>query len=206
MYEARRIHGTITMIAPNEAVKMSPETALRTTLAEYHLVLVDMGEFDRIVSASEMCTYAHTVNIDELDNVHDLAPVRVVVTLMNTDANAVRGAILNLTTRQAGVVSPVSRRGRVQSVFICDYAENVRRILKVIEQMDLQPDTVSRVVRLKNRKLDDIQQAVDSAAGKWVDLGFDKGTNSIVLSGAEQDVQRVNDVINTLDVEVPEEK
>ncbi|MCA8934566.1 MAG: hypothetical protein KDB68_00035 [Planctomycetes bacterium] len=203
IYDPRKLSGDVSFTAPRDGFSPDMEDALRATLAEFRLTIVSTGDFDTIVPLAEACTVADVVTVDELASLPPLRPVRVVINLINADANAVRGALQNLTTRQGGMVNPVSGRGSAQSIIICDYAFNVLEIVKIVEQLDAPSGNESHVVKLKNRKAEELLTVVSIAAGKLVSVGIDAGTDSIVLSGPGDEVDRVSKVIAALDVQQP---
>lgn len=181
------------------------ESLLRTTLAQYRLALVQVGEFDQIVPTVEALTWARTVKPDEVKQIEPLLVVRTVVTLKHMNANAVAAALRNLSSRQGGLVQPIVDVARQPgALLICDYAENVRELLAVVELIDQPrekaPDAMrSEVITLKHTQASDIMAAVQSACGDDVKAGVDVINNRVVISGSNEQVQRVTDVVNKLD-------
>ena len=196
---------SVTVLTGEAESNAGVESLLRTTLAQYRLALVQVGEFDQIVPTVEALTWARTVRPDELKRIEPLLVVRTVVTLKHMTANAVASALRNLSNRQGGLVQPIADAGRQPgAVLICDYAENVRELLAVIDLIDQPreqaPDAMrSEVITLKHTQASDIMAALQSACGDNVRAGVDAMNNRVVISGSNEQVERVIDVVNKLD-------
>ena len=121
LYDPRKLQGAVTIVAPREGVEV-PQTAmfsvLQTFLKQFRLILAPFGEdteqsvkFYEIIPAAEAITQSKDVIL--LDNLNEWTDttadfVTLVVNLKYAEANAVRGALQNLTTRQGGVVNPIN--------------------------------------------------------------------------------------------------
>jgi type II secretory pathway component GspD/PulD (secretin) len=205
VYDPKKIAGTLSFRSPLRGADTTAENMLRAALAEYRLTLVPRGEFDAIIPAAEAITECNTVAISDLEKLPPLAYARIVYHLKNSDANAVRGALQNLTTRQGGVVNPVVSQpgsGGTNAIIVCDYVENLRELLKVLDDIDNTVARVSKVLTLKHTKSGDIESAVVSAAGKEVAVGVHANERMFVLTGKRDDVDRVASVIEQLDVKL----
>jgi type II secretory pathway component GspD/PulD (secretin) len=202
-YDAKKLAGNFTFRSPLRGDSTTAENMLRAALAEYRLALVPRGDFDAIIPAAEAITECDTVAIADLETLPPLAFARIVYHLKNGDANAVRGALQNLTTRQGGVINPVMSppgSGGTNAVILCDYVENLRELLKVLDELDNTVARISKVLTLKNTKVGEIQGAVLSASGNEVSVGFHGNERMIVLTGKRDDVDRVASVVSALDV------
>lgn len=205
VYDPKKVAGTLSFRSPLRGADTTAENMLRAALAEYRLTLIPRGEFDAIIPASEAITECNTVAISDLEKLPPLAYARIVYHLKNSDANAVRGALQNLTTRQGGVVNPVVSQpgsGGTNAIIICDYVENLRELIKVLDDIDNTVAKVSKVLTLSNTKTSDIEAAVLSAAGKDVSVGIHTNARMIVLTGKRDEVDRVAAVIDQLDVKL----
>jgi type II secretory pathway component GspD/PulD (secretin) len=199
MYDPRTVTGTISILAPSEGHEPNIEETLLTALARYRLTLVKTGDYCEIVPMVEASTMCDSVTVDELKTLPAHRFARIVVQLAYTDANAARGALQNLLTRQGGSVSPVT--GISNALILCDTAENLRRMLRTIAEIDVAPDRVSKVITLKHASADEVLGAIQGAAGKSVAMGLVESTNQIVLTAKSDEVERLAAVIAALDIE-----
>jgi type II secretory pathway component GspD/PulD (secretin) len=203
IYDPKMLSGTVNFAAPKDGVSPDIEETLLTALSKFRLTLVKAGEYCEIVQTVEACTLCETVAASDLP---DLAPhrfARVVVHLQHTDPNMMRSALQNLCTRGGGMVNPIMSQpgsGRVNALILCDTAENLRQMLKAIDEIDSAAGKASRVVSLKNAKIADIFAAVASSAGKEVEIGVVEESGQLVLTGRASDIDRVAGVIAALDV------
>lgn len=202
VYDPKKLSGEVTFRSSLKGVGTTADAMLRTALLEFRLTIVSQGEFDKIVPMAEAITYCKTVALDQLDEIPDLHFARIVYSLKNNDPNAVRGAIQNLTSRQGGVVNPIISRKEQGSntVIICDLAENLREIVKLLDEVDRTTALVSQVITLKNVKASQIRMAVNSAALEDVSVGVPESDKIIVLTGYQSNVDRVAAVVAALDV------
>jgi type II secretory pathway component GspD/PulD (secretin) len=137
MYDPRRVTGSISVVAPARGTTVAPRDLLQSALAEFRLVLVSDGVFDKIIPAAEAVTMCDSVTVEELENRSPVEYVRVLIVLKTADANAVRGAVQNLTTRQGGVVNPIPGRN---ALIIADTVKNVRSIVELIKVFENEGD------------------------------------------------------------------
>lgn len=202
VYDPKRLQGDVTFRSSMKGTGTTSDEMLRAALIEFRLTLVAQGEFDKIIPMAEAITSCRTVSLEELKTIPDLHFARIVYHLKNSDANAVRGALQNLTTRQGGVVNPISSRKEqgTNTVIICDLAENLREMVKMLESVDNNTSLVSQVITLKNVKASQIRLAVNSAALEDVSVGVPESDKIIVLTGYQSNVDRVAAVVAALDV------
>ncbi|MCA8946737.1 MAG: hypothetical protein KDB29_10960, partial [Planctomycetes bacterium] len=172
LYDPRKLQGTVTIVAPREGVRV-PQTAmfsvLQTFLKQFRLILAPFGEdsadsvkFFEIIPAAEAITQSNNVVL--LDNLAEWTDttadfVTLVVNLKYADANAVRGALQNLTTRQGGVVNPIQG---INSLIIADYSYNIRRLAQIIQLMDQPPRSPRlEVININNIDAEELVTSVN---------------------------------------------
>ena len=147
IYDPRKVQGTVTFLAPKDGFDV-PNGAffslLQMSLKQYRLCLTPFGtnsdqsvKIYEIVPAMEAVTTATPIVLPEdIDKWTDTTDqfITLVVTLKHADANSVRGALQNLTSRQGGQVNPIAG---VNALIIIDYTDNIRRLAKVIKAIDV---------------------------------------------------------------------
>jgi type II secretory pathway component GspD/PulD (secretin) len=103
-------------------------------LMQYRLVLVGFSTGRaQIVQAAEASTYARVVDRAELANAPASEWVTVCLMLRYADANAVRGALQNLVSRQGGAVNPVPGSN---GLLVSERADRVRQMAKLTDTLD----------------------------------------------------------------------
>ncbi|MCA8936185.1 MAG: type II secretion system secretin GspD [Planctomycetes bacterium] len=233
LYDPRKLQGTVTIVAPREGVRV-PQTAmfsvLQTFLKQFRLILAPFGEdsadsvkFYEIIPAAEAITQSNNVVL--LDNLAEWTDttadfVTLVVNLKYADANAVRGALQNLTTRQGGVVNPIQG---INSLIIADYSYNIRRLAQIIQLMDQPPRSprlevininnidAEELVTSVNRLLDQRTQLLAQAQRRpgspedetAVKIEVAPYVNAIMVTGYDAGIELVRDLVAKLDIPIP---
>jgi hypothetical protein len=103
------------------------------------------GSQVRIIPSAEAITMASVVTEEQLATVPDWQWITVRFEAAYAEANALRGALQNLTTRQGGVVNPISG---ANTLLICDRADRVKEMCTTCREIDdsMKPDIRSHVV------------------------------------------------------------
>ncbi|MCF6330911.1 MAG: hypothetical protein L3I99_05125 [Sulfurimonas sp.] len=95
-------------------------------------------------------------------------------------------------------------------ILITDYPKNIETIKKVIKDIAINSNTIIKVISIKNVEAKKIQTKLiaiakslfdEKIASQKINIFLDDNTNSIILIGIKQNVQRLEKLINTLDVE-----
>lgn len=207
VYDPRKISGEVIVLAPKSGADVSVNDLTHATLAQFRLCLLKTGDFHEILPAAEAISSARRVTLDELANAPAGEFVCVTVPVQNAEANAMRGVIQNLATRQGGVCNPMvsNHRAGVNALLLCDTAENVRRLVAIIRDLDAYPELATEVIKLQHVKVADVHDALVIAGeaghtGAQVRVASVQSSNQIVLSGPPRDVQRLKQVATALDV------
>ncbi|MHC4842084.1 MAG: secretin N-terminal domain-containing protein, partial [Planctomycetota bacterium] len=173
IYDPKKIQGKVSFFAPKDGLKVPDESwfsLLQVALKQFRLTLVPFGEDSNnsirvyeIIPAAEAITQSELVVIlDDMDEWTDKTErfVTLVVNLKHAEANAVRGALQNLTTRQGGVVNPIAG---INSLIIADYSYNIRRLAKIIKAMDVPPKSPRmEVIEIAHADSDDVAEELNS--------------------------------------------
>lgn len=207
LYNPKMISGDVTVNSPAEGVTMTSEDLLNSALKQFRLTMASDGNVIEIIPAAEAITQCETVSREQLKDLPPGRFVRVVVQLRASEANAVRGALQNLTTRQGGVVNPIAG---ANSLIIADYASNMVDLLDLVDRMEAETEVVSRVVKLQHVVYADIQNALNACldpmqarrpgAPQPTSVGATLNGKFIVISGVTWEVERIAGVLAQLDV------
>lgn len=233
LYDPKKLTGAVTIVAPTEGFAV-PQTAmfsvLQTFLKQFRLILAPFGEdtsqsvrFYEIIPAAEAITQSKDVILlDDLATWTDTTAdfVTLVVNLKYAEANAVRGALQNLTTRQGGVVNPIAG---INSLIIADYSYNIRRLAQIINLMDQPPrsprlevinidniDAVELTTAVNNllTQRQQLLQAIPRRPGSPEDETLVRiepapYVNAIMVTGYDSGIELVRDLVAKLDIPIP---
>lgn len=207
IYDPRKIAGECILLAPKSGTDVSANDLAHAALGQFRLCLLKTGEFYEILPAAEAVSSARRVSLDELASVPAGEFVCVTIQLQNAEANAIRSVVQGLTNRQGGVCSPMvsNQRAGVNAILLCDTAENLRRIVAIVRDLDAYPDFATEVIKLQHVSVEHIHDALVAAGeaghtGGQVRVASVLSSNQVVLSGPPRDVQRVKLVAAALDV------
>ncbi|MBZ0135472.1 MAG: type II secretion system secretin GspD [Planctomycetes bacterium] len=233
LYDPKRVTGNVTIVAPREGVPVPPTamfSVLQTFLKQFRLILAPFGEdtaqsvrFYEIIPAAEAITQSKDVILlDDLATWTDTTAdfVTLVVNLKYAEANAVRGALQNLTTRQGGVVNPIAG---INSLIIADYSYNIRRLAQIINLMDQPPRSPRlEVINVDNIDAEELATAVNNLLTQRTQLmqaiprrpGSPEDetlvrievapyVNAIMVTGYDSGIELVRDLVAKLDIPIP---
>lgn len=207
IHDPRKINGDVHLLAPTKGAEVTINDLAHAALGQFRLCLLKTGEFHEILPAAEAVSSARRVSPDELASVPAGEFVCVTIQLQNAEANAIRSVIQGLTSRQGGVCSPMvsNQRAGVNAILLCDTAENLRRLVAIVRDLDAYPDFATEVIKLQHVSVEHIHDALVAAGeaghtGGQVRVASVLSSNQIVLSGPPRDVQRVKLVAAALDV------
>ncbi|MDC1141956.1 secretin N-terminal domain-containing protein [Planctomycetota bacterium] len=149
IYDPKKVQGRFSILAPREGIEIQKNawfSLLQVALKQFRLTIVPIGQDTdqnirvyEIIPSLEAITQCEVVVIlDDIDSWTDTTErfVTLVVNLEYADANSVRGALQNLTTRNGGQVNPIAG---INSLIIADYSSNIRRLAKIVKAMDVPP-------------------------------------------------------------------
>jgi general secretion pathway protein D len=233
LYDPKRVTGTVTIVAPREGVPVPPTamfSVLQTFLKQFRMILAPFGEdttqsvrFYEIIPAAEAITQSKDVLLlDDLATWTDTTAdfVTLVVNLKYAEANAVRGALQNLTTRQGGVVNPIVG---INSLIIADYSYNIRRLAQIINLMDQPPRSPRlEVININHIDADELAGAVNNLLTQrqallqaiprrpgspedetLVRIEVAPYVNAIMVTGYDSGIELVRELVAKLDIPIP---
>ncbi|MCF6228852.1 MAG: hypothetical protein L3J82_09385 [Planctomycetes bacterium] len=155
IYDPKKVTGTVTFLAPKGGFEVSNGalfSLLQLGLKQFRLTTLtpfgtDSGQSTKIYEitpASEaITTNTPVIFLEDIDDWTDTTDqyITLVANLKYAEANSVRGALQNMTSRQGGQVNPVAG---VNVLLISDYADNIRRLAKIIKTLDV-PNTAPKL-------------------------------------------------------------
>jgi type II secretory pathway component GspD/PulD (secretin) len=125
------------------------------------------------------------------------------VHLKTLDAIAARGSVIHFLSRNSGTAVALNSQvaSTTNALVVCDIAENVRTIVRLLAEADSESSIKTEVVTLKHVKAFDLVRHIQSASGKTVSVGMTEESPYVALTGSDADVKRVAALIAALDVE-----
>ncbi len=195
------LKGKINFIA-TEPIKTSSLLSLSNSiLASKGYALVDKGDFMEVVKASE----AAGMGLEVSDSVSGGTMKTVLFPLKTSNAAVIRAKIRPLLHKNAKVVS--FKNNNVLAVTA--YPRTLQAIKKLIDSIEHAGRKGSTIIRLKNASSKDVYTNASAMAKKLfpqtitsekVDVFKDEATNSIILVGKKENVDRMIAYIKELDV------
>ena len=195
------LKGKINFIA-TEPIKTSSLLSLSNSiLASKGYAMVDKGDFMEVVKASE----AAGMGLDVSKNVSGGTIKTVLFPLKTSNAAVIRAKIRPLLHKNAKVVS--FKNNNVLAVTA--YPRTLQAIKKLIDSIESAGRKGSTIIRLKNATAKDVYTNASAMAKKLfpqtvnsekVDVFKDTATNSIILVGKKDNVDRMIQYIKELDI------
>ena len=195
------LKGKINFIA-TEPIKTSSLLSLANSiLASKGYALVNKGDFMEVVKASE----AAGQGLEVSHNVSGGTMKTVLFPLKTSNAAVIRAKIRPLLHKNAKVVS--FKNNNVLAVTA--YPRTLQAIKKLIDSIENAGRKGSTIIHLKNASAKDVYTNASAMAKKLfpqtinsekVDVFKDSATNSIILVGKKENVDRMLEYIKELDV------
>ncbi len=195
------LKGKINFIA-TEPIKTSSLLSLANSiLASKGYALIDKGDFMEVVKASE----AAGMGLEVSEDITGGTMKTVLFPLKTSNAAVIRAKIKPLLHKDAKVVS--FKNNNVLAVTA--YPRTLQAIKKLIDSIENSGRKGSTIIRLKNASAKDIYTNASAMAKKLfpqtitsekVDVFKDEATNSIILVGKKENVDRMVEYIKELDV------
>jgi general secretion pathway protein D len=195
------LKGKINFIA-TEPIKTSSLLSLANSiLASKNYALVDKGDFMEVVKASE----AAGMGLEVTTDVSGGTMKTVLFPLKTANAAVIRAKIRPLLHKNAKVVS--FKNNNVLAVTA--YPRTLQSIKKLIDSIEHAGQKGSTIIRLKNASAKDVYANASAMAKKLfpqtvnsekVDIFKDEATNSIIVVGKKDNVDRMITYIKELDV------
>ncbi len=210
-----RVKGKVTVISP---AKISVEEAFNVfvSVLEVHgFTTVDSGNVIKIVSAPE----ARAKSIRTLLERERVSPedkvVTQVISLRYADPNDITRLFRPLVSKSS-VILPYQP---TNMLIITDVYSNIRRLMKILASLDvpgvgqeigiipLNYADAANVVRVLSTVFQQRRAAKKGAApGETVRFVADERTNTIIALANEEELVRIRELVNRIDLEVPRGK
>jgi len=195
------LKGKINFIA-TEPIKTSSLLSLANSiLASKGYALINKGDFMEVVKASEAAGQGLDVSTD----VSGGTMKTVLFPLKTSNAAVIRAKIRPLLHKSAKVVS--FKNNNVLAVTA--YPRTLQAIKKLIDSLEHAGQKGSTIIHLKNASVKDVYTNASGMAKKLfpqtvtsekVDIFKDEATNSIILVGKKENVDRMITYVKELDV------
>jgi len=194
------LKGKINFIATEPIKKSSLFSLANSILASKNYALVDKGDFLEVVKASE----AAGMGLDVSTDITGGTMKTVLFPLKTSNAAVIRAKIRPLLHKNAKVVS--FKNNNVLAVTA--YPRTLQSIKKLIDSIEHAGQKGSTIIRLKNASAKDVYTNASAMAKKLfpqtvasekVDVFKDEATNSIIVVGKKDNVDRMITYIEQLD-------
>ncbi|MFP3998959.1 MAG: secretin N-terminal domain-containing protein, partial [Desulfobacterales bacterium] len=209
-----RVKGKITVVSPTEITVDEAYRVFESVLDVHGYATVDAGSTTKIIPAPN----ARTMNIEtklkgDADNGEEDRIVTQVLPLDYADPEEIKKIFSPLVSKSAVIISypPTGM------LIITDVYSNIRRLMRIIDTIDVEgTGREISVIPVEHGDAEEMVKIVDSLfnAGRKGERRQDeeivavaeKRTNMLVVQASEPDVERVRDLVNLLDKEMPKGK
>jgi len=176
--QAQIILKTQTPLTKTEAIE-----ALQAVLALNGVSLVNIGDkFVKVLPSDQANTAAAELDRSGVTNLPELGSYVTHITQLHYIKPTVMAPLLQPFAKLQNAVFPIDDNG---ILVIRDYAENVKRMLEMIEQIDVSvpAEYISEVIPIRYAKVDDIANALNALGGNGggatVSIGTSPGSSQI---------------------------
>lgn len=197
-----KLNGKVNFITQKPIKKSSLIQLANSILATHNLTLVDLGDFYKVVKQNEAAGEGLSVS-DEIDG--DTMKT-VVFTLKNANASILRAKIRPLLHKNAQVVSFKNNN----MLSITAQPKTLKAIKKLIDSVESSALKGSVFIKLKNASSKSVHKNAELMSKKLfpktiesesVDVMQDEATNTIILVGKRDNVNRMVNYVKKLDIE-----
>ena len=194
------LQGKVDFITTKKISKKSLLPLANSILASKGYALIDKGDFMQVVKASE----AAGMGLDVSNEVSGNTLKTVLFRLKTSNAAVIRAKIRPLLDRYSKAVS--FRNNNVLAV--TSYPSTLRSIKKIIDSVEGAGLKGSTVIKLKNASVKSVYPNALKMAGELfpktipsekVNVLKDDATNSIIIIGKKENVDRMLDFVKQLD-------
>ncbi|SHO81011.1 General secretion pathway protein D / Type II secretion outermembrane pore forming protein (PulD) [hydrothermal vent metagenome] len=197
-----KLRGKVNFIT-NEPIKKSSLIPLANSILSTHgLTLVDLGDFYKVVKSNDAAGAGLSVS----DKITGDTMRTVIFTLKTANASILRGKIRPLLHKDAKVVSFKNNN----MLSITAYPKTLRSIKKLIDSVEESSKKGSVFIKLKNASAKSVYSSANAMSKKLfpqsivsekVDVMKDEATNTIILVGKRENVNRMVNYVKKLDIE-----
>ena len=210
----RRVKGNISVISPTKISVEEAYAVFESVLDVHGFATVDAGEVTKIIPSP----YARTMNIEtRLKKEADAPNDKIVTQLIHlnyADPNEVKQLCAPLVSKSSVVLAYAP----TNMLIITDVYSNIKRLIQIIDAIDVTGIGQSiSVIPIEYADAEEMVKIIDSvfnapaAAGqpprrggqKDVTLVSDQRTNIIIVVASETSTERVRELIQMLDKQMP---
>ena len=197
-----KLRGKVNFVT-NQPIKKSSLIPLANSILSTHgLTLIDLGDFYKVVKSNDAAgaglNVSHEISGDTMTT--------VIFTLKTANASILRAKIRPLLHKDAKVVSFKNNN----MLSITAYPKTLRSIKKLIDSVEESSKKGSVFIKLKNASAKSVYTSANAMSKKLfpqaiisekVDVMKDEATNTIILVGKRDNVNRMVNYVKKLDIE-----
>lgn len=209
-----KVTGRVTIISPKPVTKEEALRIFESVLEVNGFTTIEDGQVVKVVPVRDARRQGVAfVPPDRESRPGSEAMITQVINLNHAEAAQLRTILVPLASRHAYITA----HSETNSLVITDAASNVRRLVKIVQTLD-QPGSQNRVevIPLKNAQAKDLAAALEKLFAKTTTTRKVKGspllgqdalkvlsderTNSVILLGAQSDIDKAKEIVVELDV------
>ena len=195
-----KLNGKVDFVSTKKIKKSSLFSLANSILASKGYALVDHGDFLEVVKANEAASAGLEVSKDVSGNLMKT----VLFPLKYSNAAVIRAKIKPLLPRNAKVISFKANN----MLAVTAYPKTLKTVQKLIEAIESEGRRGTTIIKLKNASVKDVYQNVQNMAkllfpqtiqSEKVGVLKDEATNSLILVGKKENVDKLLKYIMKLD-------
>ena len=197
-----RVSGRITVMSPKALDREGVRRLFYSVLDAHNFTVIDEGDRVLITPVAEAKTRAGS---GTAKNATASQYVTQVIELSTSSASDIAGLMRPLISANGYVGPSVS----ANAVVVTDTAANVKRVARVVAQLDAGQNNLHAVVQLRHAQATDIAPVMEASLGKRnteavIQVLADGRTNRLILIGPPAVRQRLTDLARRLDTPASE--
>lgn len=199
-----RVKGNVTVISNTSMDTPAVYELFLAVLRIHGYAAVPSGDVVRIVQ--QVLAKQSSNPMDFRDNADGEELITQVIGVRNTDSNELVKILRPLIPQYghiAGLTEP-------NALIISDHAENIRRLIEIIQRIDVADNSTTRIIQLENAWIGDLVPILEQLAPEQMGKGA-KGpnrvtvvaserTNSMIIKGEPDTLTKVARLVAELDV------
>ncbi|MFO7861072.1 MAG: type II secretion system secretin GspD [Desulfosalsimonas sp.] len=209
----QRVKGKITVISPTQISVQEAYRVFESVLDVHGYTTVDAGEITKIIPAP----YARTMSIEtKLKREGGSGEDKIVTQLIPLEyasPDEIKQLFAPLISKSSVIISYAP----TNMLIVTDVYSNIKRLMRIIDAIDV-PGTGREILMLpiEHSNAEDIVSIINSVFGKSqsdrrgdrqaITAVADKRTNLLIVQASEPNIERIRQLVNSLDKEMPRGK
>jgi len=200
-----KINGVVNFVSTVPVYDDELVNILVSVLESKGYTIIENGSILEVVRSSEVAKH-NTKVISKGTKTYGSIMVTQSITIDDENIDIIAAKIRHLISKTAKLVTMKT----TNSLLITDYPANIKTIKKVIRDLTTIKKATINIVGIKNTEAKKLKLKLDSLSkslfnqkvqSQKINIILDENTNSLILVGIKENLQKLKDVITKLDIE-----